>query len=121
MFKPVHSLRYLRGFTLMGLLFWSIVVAMGAILIMKVAPTVNEYMTIKKAVAKIAKEATSVQDVRNAFEKQKQVEYGMESLSGQDLIVTKENDKLVVSFAYNKEIELVGPVSLLIKYKGQSK
>jgi Tfp pilus assembly protein FimT len=120
MFKPVHSLRTLRGFTLMSLLFWSIVVAVAAILIMKIAPTINEYLTIQKAVVKIAREATSVQEVRTAFEKQKQIEYSISTIGGADLVVTKENEKLVVSFAYDKEIELFGPIFLLIKYKGQS-
>ena len=32
-----------------------------------------------------------------------------------------EGDKIVISFAYDKEVELVDPVYLLIKFKGQSK
>jgi hypothetical protein len=36
-------------------------------------------------------------------------------------VVTKENDKVVLQFAYDKEIEIVKPVYLLIKYEGRSK
>jgi hypothetical protein len=35
--------------------------------------------------------------------------------------VTKENDKVVVAFAYDKLIPIYGPVHLLIKYEGRSK
>ena len=38
------------------------------------------------------------------------------SISGKDLEISKENDRVVIRFAYDKEIELVGPVYLLIKY-----
>jgi len=111
-----------RGITLFGLMFWAIVVGFGALLIMRVLPTMNEYFTIQKAVKKIATEGGStVPEIRNAFEKQKEIEYSIQSISGKDLVITKENDKVVISFAYDKEIELMKPVYLLIKYEGRSK
>ena len=42
------------------------------------------------------------------------------SITGKDLMITKENEKVVVSFAYDKEVELVKPVFLLIKFEGRS-
>ena len=59
--------------------------------------------------------------MRRAFDKQKDIEYSISSISGKDLEVTKENDKLVIRFAYDKEIPIVEPVYLLLKYKGRSK
>jgi hypothetical protein len=89
---------------------------------MRVLPTLNEYFTIQRAINKIATEgATTVPDIRNAFEKQKDIEYSITSISGKDLVVTKENDKVVIQFSYDKEIELMKPVYLLIKYEGRSK
>lgn len=111
-----------RGITLMGLLFWGGVLGFLAVVGMKVLPTVNEFMTIQKAVDKVAKEGGStVPEIRTAFERQKEIEYGITSIGAKDLNITKENDKVVVSFAYPKEVELFGPVSLLIKYEGRSK
>jgi len=111
-----------RGITLFGLMFWAIVVGFLALLTMRVLPTLNEYFTIQKAVKKIATEGgTTVPEIRNAFEKQKEIEYSIQSISGKDLVITKENDKVIVSFAYDKEIELMKPVYLLIKYEGRSK
>ena len=111
-----------RGVTLFGLMLWAIVIGFSALLVMRVLPTMNEYFTIQKAVNKIAQErASTVPEIRNAFEKQKAIEYSIQSITGQDLKVTKENDKVVISFAYDKEIELMQPVYLLIKYEGRSK
>ena len=111
-----------RGVTLFSLMFWAIIVGFTALITMRVLPTLNEYFTIQKAVNRIANEnAGTVGAVRQAFEKQKEVEYSIQTIGGKDLNVTKENDKVVISFAYDKEIELVKPVYLLIKYEGRSK
>ena len=109
-----------RGVTLFGLLFWAVIVGFLALIGMRVLPALNEYFTIKRTVAKIATEGSTVPDIRAAFEKQKDIEYSIVSITGKDLVVTKENDKVVVSFAYDKEVELVKPVFLLIKFEGRS-
>ena len=119
--KPrVHGGRGQRGFTLFGLLFWAIVLGFVALIGMRVLPTLNEYFTIKRTINRITTEGTTVPEIRNAFERQKQIEYSITSISGKDLLVTKENDKVVVSFAYDKEIELMAPLFILIKYEGRS-
>lgn len=111
-----------RGITLFGLLFWAIVIGFVALVGMRVLPTVNEFTTIQRTVNKIAKEGgTTVPEIRAAFDRQKEIEYTISTISGKDLTVTKENDKIVITFAYNKEIDLMGPVFLLIKYEGRSK
>lgn len=118
----LHAVRHQRGVTLFGLLLWAIIIGFVALLSMRVLPTVNEYFTIQKAVNKIANEGfTTVPEIRSAFEKQKQIEYSIQSISGADLDVTKENEKIVVRFAYDKEVEIMSPVYLLIKYQGSSK
>jgi hypothetical protein len=111
-----------RGVTLFGLMFWAILIGIIALIGLKVLPTMNEYFTIKRAVEKIAQSgATTVPEIRSAFEKQKEIEYSITSISGKDLEITKVNDKVVIGFAYNKEIELMSPVYLLLKYEGRSK
>jgi hypothetical protein len=83
---------------------------------------VTGVQTCALPIYKIAKEGgTTVPEIRAAFERQKQIEYSISSISGKDLQVTKENEQVVVSFAYDKEIELMAPVYLLIKYEGRSK
>jgi Tfp pilus assembly protein PilX len=116
------SSRRPRGVTLISLLFWAIVVAFGALIAVRVVPTVNEYSTIQRAVQKIAQASPStVAEARSAFEKQKEIEYSISSISGKDLVVTKENDKVVIRFAYDKEVPIFEPVFLLIKYSGEGR
>ncbi|GAB4560947.1 MAG: DUF4845 domain-containing protein [Rhizobacter sp.] len=111
-----------RGVTLFGLLFWAIVIGFFALVGLRVLPTVNEFFTIKSAVQKIAASgASTVPEIRSAFDKQVQIEYSIVSMTSKDLEITKVNDKVVIAFAYNKEIELMAPVYLLIKYEGRSR
>ena len=122
MTAKLASSRRQRGVTLFGLMFWAILIGATALVVMRVLPTVNEYYTIQRAVDKVAREGGStVTEIRAAFERIKQIEYSISSIDGKDLQITKENEKVVVSFAYDKEIELVAPVYLLIKYEGRSK
>jgi hypothetical protein len=111
-----------RGLTLIGLLFWALLIGFVALVAIKVFPSVNEYWTIQRAVNKIAQESPStVPEVRAAFERQKEIEYAIKSISGKDLDVAKENDRLVIRFKYDSEVELFSPVFLLIKYEGHSR
>ena len=111
-----------RGVTLIGLLLWAIVVAFVALIVVRVLPTINEYSTIQRAVSKIAKDQpTTVAEIKRSFDRQKDIEYSISSISGSDLQVTKENDKLVIRFAYDKEVPIFDPVFLLIKYSGEGR
>jgi len=114
--------RQQRGMSLIGLMAWAIIIGFIGYVAVRVLPTLNEYLTIQRAVDRVAAEAPpTVGEVRKAFDKQKDIEYSISSISGKDLEVTKENEKLVIRFAYDKEIPLVEPVYLLMKYKGRSK
>jgi hypothetical protein len=111
-----------RGVTLIGLLAWAIVVGFIGYLLVRVVPTVTEFYTIRGVVERLAASpANTVPEIRAAFEKQKQIDATISSVSGKELDITKENDRVVISFAYEKEIELVSPVYLLIKYAGRSR
>jgi len=109
-----------RGVTLFGLLFWGVFIAFTFVVGAKVFPTVMEYWDTKKAVTKIAQDnPPTVAAARAAFVKQKTIEYSIK-LSAEELQITKENDKVRISFAYEREIALGGPVYLLLKYEGSS-
>ena len=114
--------RHPRGFTLIGLLAWAIVVGMVGYLAVRVLPTVTEFYTIQAAVDRLAASpANTVPEIRQAFSKQLQIDQSISSVAAKDLDITKENNRVVIAFAYEKEIEIFGPVFLLIKYAGRSK
>ena len=110
-----------RGVSLIGLMFWAIVIGFIGYVAVRVLPTVNEYLTIQRAINRIVTEGpATVAEVRKAFERQKDIEYSISSISAKDLEITKENERLVIRFAYDKEIPLIEPVYLLVKYQGRS-
>ena len=110
-----------RGLSLIGLLAWAIIIGFIGYMAVRVLPTINEYLTIQRAVNRVAAESpATVAEVRRAFDKQKDIEYSITSISGSDLEITKENERLVIRFAYDKEIPIMEPVYLLLKYKGRS-
>lgn len=120
--QDMSRVRAQRGLSLIGLMLWAIVIGFIGYVAVRVLPTVNEYLTIQRAVNRVAAEAPpTVAEVRKAFDRQKDIEYSISSISGKDLEVTKENDRLVIRFAYEKEVPLIEPVYLLIKYQGRSK
>ncbi len=107
-----------------GMSFFGVIIVGAAIVFLfvvgaKVAPTVIEYQAISKAANK-AKVGTTVAEVRAIFDRAAAID-DISSISGKDLDIKKSGDQVVVSFAYNKEIELFPPAYLLLKYAGQSK
>jgi len=111
-----------RGVTMFGLMVWAVIVGFIGYLLVRTLPTVNEYLTIQASVDKLAlAPPTTVGDIRAAFDRQKEIEYSIQSISGKDLEITKENERVVIAFAYDKEVPVMGPVYILLKYRGRSK
>ncbi|MCJ0764294.1 DUF4845 domain-containing protein [Variovorax terrae] len=108
-----------RGISFIGLIFVGGVLAVTGVVAAQVFPTVLEYQAVLKAVNK-AKEGSTVAEVRSTFDKAAAID-DIKSITGKDIEVTKDGDRIVVSFAYNREIHLTGPAYLLLKYSGRSK
>jgi hypothetical protein len=114
-------MKYQRGVALSGLIFWGIVIAMVAVLGMKVAPTTIEYYKIlkdcKAVAAKMGPDST-VSDVRKAFDRFGEID--QLTFDSKQLDISKDNGKIIIEFAYEKRIPLFWNVSLLIEYKGST-
>ncbi len=108
-----------RGLSFIGLLFVGSVLAMAGVVVAQIVPTFIEYQAISKAVNK-AREGNTVAEVRSIFDKATAID-NITAVSGKDIEVTKEGEKIVVSFAYEREIHLTGPAYLTLKYAGRSK
>ena len=86
MFRTFTSVRRQSGVTLIGLLFWAVLLSSVALVAMKVFPAVTEYRTILTMVNKIADSGgTTVPEIRKAFERATAVEYGVTSITSKDL------------------------------------
>ena len=108
-----------RGISFIGLVVVGSLLAMAGVVAAQIFPTVVELQAIQKAVNKAA-EGNSVVEVRTIFDKQASID-DIKSISGKDIEVTKEGDKVVVAFSYQREIHLAGPGYLTLKYAGRSK
>ena len=108
-----------RGASMLGVLFFVGVLACVGLIAAQAMPTALEYQAVLKAVEK-AKSGNTVPEVKTIFDKAAQID-DITSISAKDLEITKEGDKVVVKFAYNKEIHMFGPAYLLLKYVGRSK
>lgn len=108
-----------RGISFIGLIIVGGLLAFLGVVGAQALPTLLEYQAVVKAVKKAAAEGTTVPEVRRSFDSAAAID-DISSISGKDLEVFKENDKVVVAFAYQREIHLGGPVYLLFKYSGRS-
>jgi len=109
-----------QGFSLIGFLFIAAILAVVVVVAAQVVPTVVEYQSITKAAQRAVDNNTSVVEIRKAFDKSAAADY-FTAVKGSDLEILKENDKIFVEFAFEKEIHLVGPAYLVMKYHGRTK
>ncbi|NLD67932.1 MAG: DUF4845 domain-containing protein [Limnobacter sp.] len=110
-----------RGLSLFGLLIAAALIITVAIVAMRVVPSALEFMAIRGAVEKIVTSgATTPRDLQQAFDRFAAVD-DITAIRGSDLIIEKLDTGTVVSFAYEKRVPLMGPVSLLIDYHGSSR
>lgn len=108
-----------RGLTFVGLLVVGILLALSGVVVAQAVPTYVEYLAVQKAVDKAAAGET-VAEVRSIFDKSATID-NINSIAGKDLEVGKEGNKVVVSYAYERDIHLAGPAYLVLRYQGRSK
>lgn len=108
-----------RGLTFLGLLIVGILLALAGVVFAQMVPTYIEFLAVEKAAQK-ASDGTTVAEVRNIFDKAATID-NITSITGRDLEISKQGDRVVVAFAYDREIHLVGPAYLVMKYTGSSK
>jgi sensor histidine kinase regulating citrate/malate metabolism len=107
------------GVSIITLIFVLAVIGMVGAVALKAFPSVMEYQAALKAINKAKTEGT-VSAVRNSFNRAAEID-NISSISGKDLLVTKDGDETVVSFAYEKEFHMFGPAWLTLKYEGRSR
>lgn len=114
-------MRHQRGVSLSGLLIWGFIIAVVALLGLRVAPEIIDYYKIKKIVASTAANASgkTVPEIRAIFGKYADVDH-IQTITPADLDISKEGNEVVIAFAYERRIPLFLNVSLLIDFQGSS-
>lgn len=112
-----------RGVTLTGLMISSVVIAILALLGLKVGPEYMEHRKVVDIIKKVAggsNATTTVADVRKAYDRQADVDY-VTAVKSQDLDISKDGGTIVISFEYEKRVPLFANVTLLLEFAGSSK
>lgn len=110
-------LRKQQGVSLSGLIFVMALLGVVAVFAMKVFPTFLEYRAIKDGIAVAKARGGSVAEMQETFNKNADINR-VDSISGKDLVISKDSGETELSFAYEKRIPLAGNVSLVIDYAG---
>jgi hypothetical protein len=119
--SPSRRLARQRGVSLLGLVVVAVIVGFLMLMIARVFPSVNEYLTIRKTISQIMRGSPAgPSDIRSAFEKASEVEYSIKTITAKDLVITPVGDNFRTSYAYNVEIPIVEPVFLLLKFSGSA-
>ena len=110
-----------RGLSIMGLIFFLVLLIFLALLAFKLIPPVLEYRAMKSAIVAIAKErqSASVADIRRAFESRQAID-DFTAVKATDLEVTKQGNQVVIAFAYRKEVPLFSNIGLYIDFAANS-
>jgi hypothetical protein len=115
-----HVRKRQSGMSLIGLMFVGVIVVMLMMLGLKVVPAVVEYLAIERAVQKIKTEGSTVREIRMAFERHATID-DIRSITSSDLEITKDNDRVVISYAYANKIPILDNVSLVIDFSGTTR
>lgn len=108
------------GLSLVGLLFIGLIVVVLLLLGAKLVPAIVEYIAIERAVQKIKNEGSTVGEIRAAFERHATID-DIKSITARDLDITKEGDRIVISYAYQYNIQLLDNVRLVIDFSGTTR
>jgi hypothetical protein len=105
------------GLSLISLVFVGAIIVALLIIGAKLIPAITEYMAVEKAIQSIRTEAETVPKIRSAFDRYAQID-DIKSISGKDLDITKDSDKIVISYAYSYLIPITDNVRLVIDFAG---
>lgn len=109
------SLTSQRGVSLSGLIVVFGIIIVLAMLALKIIPFLIEYKASKDAIGFAKNTNGSVQEIRAAFDRNADINM-IKSVSGRDLIITKNNGTTEVAFDYESKIPLLTNVTLLIHF-----
>jgi|SRR5882757_1024776 len=109
-----------HGLSLISLIFIGVIAIVLLTIGFKVVPSLVEYLAIDRAVQKIKNEGSTVREMRSAFDRYATID-DIKSISSKDLDITKDNDGVVISYAYAYSVPLTDSVHLVIDYTGSTR
>lgn len=111
-----------QGISLSGLMIWSFVLILVSIVGMKLIPAYIENATIKRTLLAVATESnlrTNNQEIRQSFNRRASID-NIKAINGQDIVIDKKSDKVVLSANYSVKIPLLANISIYIDFTAVS-
>ncbi len=109
-----------RGLSLISLIFVGLTIVLLLMVGMKTVPAFTEYLAVERAVQKVASEGQTVRDIRRAFDKYATID-DIKSVQGKDLDITKDGERIVVSYTYSYSVPILENVRLVIDFSGTNR
>lgn len=115
--------KHQQGLTLISLLIASVLLVVVVLTIVKVVPAMVEYWNIRKVVSVMDASGdlrgATIPDIRKSFDRRAIID-DITAIAGKDLEITRQGDRYVVGFRYEKRVPLFANVSLLFDFQGSS-
>jgi hypothetical protein len=109
-------MRNQQGMGFLGIFLICTAIVLIAVGAMKIGPSYLEFYGLKDAIFKVqASGATSVTDIKRAFEKQVEIN-NFKSIGSTDLEISRDGNDMVISFAYPKKIQMFNNVYVCIDF-----
>ncbi|CUB07925.1 MAG: DUF4845 domain-containing protein [Tepidiphilus sp.] len=108
-----------RGVSLLGVIFWGVIVGLGLILALRIVPVYTEYAAVKRAISELAQRAepqTPPSQLRSEFDKFATID-DFTSVSGRDLVITREEGRTKIEVHYQRLVPLFANVSLAFDFE----
>ena len=106
-----------RGLSMIAFLFVAAVIVVVAAIGFRVIPAYIEFFTVRSAVEKSLRDAPDPTPavVKRSFDKYIAADY-IDSVTSADLNVVKDGNTITATVAWQRELHLVGNVSLLLDF-----
>ena len=106
-----------RGLSMIGFLFVAAVVLVVAMVSFRMIPAYIEYYTIQRALEGALADSNdlSVATIRRAMDRRLAADYA-DAVAAKDVEVTKSGNTITASVSWQKQLHMVGNVSLLLDF-----
>ncbi len=107
-----------KGLSIIGFLFVAAVLVVFTMVGFRVLPAYIEYFSVQKSLQKAlddAKDLNSAREVQRAFQKYADTGY-IDSVSGNDVEVSKSNNEVTASVSWTRKLHLVGNASVFLEF-----
>ena len=115
--NTIGGRRAQRGLSMIGFLFVAAVVLVTAMIAFRMIPSYIEQYTIQKALEGALADSNdlSTATIRRAMDRRLAADYA-DVVSGKDVEVTREGNKITASVGWEKRLPLVSNVSILLDF-----